>query len=259
MTAPLPETEIPVAFAERRRPPETRRRRKPRAPVRAASRLGALLAKDLLLEWRRKEQVAAMAIFALMAAILFVFAVDPTPAELVRLGPGALWIAFLFAGTLGFAKLFGPEERHDALTALLLAPVDRTALFLAKAAAAALFMGLMESLMTPVFIALLDLPLVPVLARFALVAALATVGFCIPGTLIGFLTSRTAARELLLPILVLPLTLPVLIAAAKATRILLEGPAGRIAEFNLWLTLMVAFDTVFGVLCCWAFERAVEE
>ncbi|MBA2564276.1 MAG: heme exporter protein CcmB [Gemmatimonadetes bacterium] len=220
----------------------------------------ALIAKDLLLEWRHKEQLAAPAVFALLAATLFVFAVDPTPAELTRLGPGALWVSFLFAGTLGLGKVFAPEERDDALTALLLAPVDRTALFLAKAASAALFMGFMEALMTPVFFALFDLPLLPILGRFVLVAGLATAGFSLLGTLLGFLTSRASARELLLPILALPLTLPLLIAAAKATRILLEGPAGpRFADLHLWLTLMLAFDVVFGVLCCWGFERVVEE
>jgi heme exporter protein B len=222
--------------------------------------LTALLAKDLLLEWRRKEQVAALGVFAFLAVVVFVFAVDPTPAELTRLAPGALWIAFLFAGTLGFGKVFAAEERDDALTALLLAPVDRTALFLAKASSAAVFMGVMEALMTPVFFALFDLPLLPVLGPFVLVATLATAGFALLGTLVGFPTARAAARELLLPILVLPLTLPLLIAAAKATRILLEGPAGpRFADLHVWLTLMVAFDVVFGVLCCWGFERAVEE
>ena len=226
----------------------------------AVTRLGALLAKDLLLEWRRKEQVVAMAVFALLAAILFVFAVDPTPGELLRLGPGALWISFLFAGTLGLAKVFAPEERNGALTALLLAPVDRSALFLAKAASAALFMGLMELLMTPVFVALFDLPLAHVLPAFALLAAVTTVGFCLPGTLLGFVTARAAARELLLPILLLPLALPLLIAAAKATRILLEGAAGPgAAGLSLWLALILAFDAVFGVLCAWGFERAVEE
>ncbi len=225
-----------------------------------AFRLGALLIKDLLLEWRRKEQVAAMGIFAFLAAILFVFGVDPTPAELSRLAPGALWISFLFAGTLGLAKTFAPEERSGALTALLLAPVDRTSLFLAKTAAAALFMGVMEALMTPVFFALFDLPLLPILPRFALVAALATVGFCLLGTLVAFATTRAAARELLLPLLLLPLTLPLLIAAAKATRILLEGPGSpRIADLHLWLSLMLVFDVIFGVLSCWGFERAVEE
>ena len=201
-----------------------------------------------------------MAVFAFLAATLFVFAVDPAPAELRRLAPGALWISFLFAGTLGLGKVFAPEERDGALTALLLAPVDRTALFLSKAASAALFMAVMEALMTPVFFALFDLPLLAVLPHFCLIAALATLGFCLPGTPLSFVTARAAARELLLPILLLPFTLPLLIAAAKATRILLEAPeGGRVADLHLWLTLMGAFDAVFGVLCCWGFERAVEE
>ena len=220
----------------------------------------ALVGKDLLLEWRRKGQVAAMGTFALLAAVLFVFAVDPRPDELGRLGPGALWISFLFAGTLGLARLFTAEERNDALTALLVAPLDRTGLFLGKAFAAAAFMGAMEILMTPVFFALFDLPLFAILPRFALVAALATAGFSLVGTLLAFATARSAARELLLPILLLPLTLPLLIGAAKSTRLLLDSSAGApLADLHLWLTLMATFDVVFGVLCCWGFARAVEE
>jgi heme exporter protein B len=226
----------------------------------SAASFRALLAKDLLLEWRRKEQLAAMGVFAFLSAVLFVFSVDPTPAELRRLGPGALWIAFLFAGTLGLAKVFAPEEKNGALTALLLAPLDRTGLFLTKAASSALFMAAMELWMTPVFFALFDLPLLAILPGFVLVSILATVGFCLLGTLLGFLTSRSASRELLLPILLLPLSLPLLIAAAKSTRILLADAEGAvIAGLHLWLTLMISFDVIFGVLCCWGFERAVEE
>lgn len=226
----------------------------------AAGRFTTLLHKDLVLEWSRPGAVAAMGTFAFLGAVLFVFAVDPTPAELRRLAPGALWIAFLFAGTLGFAKVFAPEERSGALTALLLAPLDRTGLFLAKAASAALFLAAVELVMVPIFFALFDLPLVTILPRFTLVAVLATIGFALLGTLVGFATTRSAARELLLPLLLLPLTLPLLIAAAKATRILLEGPQSPAADdLSVWIALMGSFDVVFGVLCSWGFERAVEE
>ena len=150
--------------------------------------------------------------------------------------------------------------RSGALTALLLAPVDRTGLFLAKVTSAALFLALVEVLMLPVFFAMFELPLIEILPRLAVVAGLATVGFALLGTLVGFATSRSGARELLLPLLLLPLALPLLIAAAKATRIMLEGPGGPAAgDLPVWIALMGSFDVVFGVLCCWGFERAVEE
>lgn len=222
-------------------------------------RWAAVVANDLRLEWRRPGRVAAMGVFALLAAVVFVLSAEPEPEPLARLGPGALWVAILFAGTLGLGKTFAEEERDGALTALLLSPLDRSALFLAKAASTALFLGAVQAVMTPVFFALFGLPLLPVLPGLAVLAALATAGFSLLGTLVAFITSRAAGRELLLPVLLLPLVLPLLVAAARGTRVLLASPGAPLADLSAWLTLMVVFDVVFGVLGCWGFERAVED
>ena len=222
-------------------------------------RWAAVVANDLRLEWRRPGRVAAMGVFALLAAVVFVLSAEPEPEPLARLGPGALWVAVLFAGTLGLGKTFAEEERDGALTALLLSPLDRSALFLAKAASTALFLGAVQVVMTPVFFALFGLPLLPVLPGLAVLAALATAGFSLLGTLVAFITSRAAGRELLLPVLLLPLVLPLLVAAARGTRELLAAPGAPLADLSAWLTLMIVFDVVFGVLGCWGFERAVED
>ncbi|HEY7530507.1 MAG TPA: heme exporter protein CcmB [Gemmatimonadota bacterium] len=222
-------------------------------------RWGAIVLNDLRLEWRRPGRVAAIAVFALLAGVVFVLASDPEPEPLARLGPGAFWVAILFAGTLGLGKTFAEEERDDAMTALLLSPVDRSALFLAKAASTALFLLAVEVVMAPVFFAMFGLPLLRVLPGLAALAALATAGLALLGTLLAFLTARAAGRELLLPVLLLPLVLPLLVAAARGTRVLLASPVPALADLSAWLTLMAAFDVVFAVLGCWGFERAVEE
>lgn len=222
-------------------------------------RWGAIVLNDLRLEWRRPGRVAAIAVFALLAGVVFVLASDPEPEPLARLGPGAFWVAILFAGTLGLGKTFAEEERDGAMTALLLSPLDRSALFLAKATSTALFLLAVETAMTPVFFAMFGLPLGRVLPGLAALALLATAGVALLGTLIAFITTRAAGRELLLPVLLLPLLLPLLVAAARGTRVLLGSPGASLADLSAWLTLMAVFDVVFAVLGCWGFERAVED
>jgi heme exporter protein B len=145
------------------------------------------------------------------------------------------------------------------MTALLLSPLDRSALFLAKATSTALFLLAVETAMTPVFFAMFGLPLGRVLPGLAALALLATAGVALLGTLIAFITTRAAGRELLLPVLLLPLLLPLLVAAARGTRVLLGSPGASLADLSAWLTLMAVFDVVFAVLGCWGFERAVED
>lgn len=222
-------------------------------------RWAAIVANDLRLEWRRPGRVAAMGVFALLAGVVFVLASDPEPEPLAHLGPGAFWVAILFAGTLGLGKTFAEEERDDALTALLLSPLDRSALFLAKASSTALFLLAVEAVMTPVFFALFGLPFAAVLPGLVVLAVLATTGFALLGTLLAFLTSRAAGRELLLPVLLLPLAVPLLVGAARGTRMLLGPASTSLADLSAWLTLMASFDVVFAVLGCWGFERAVED
>jgi heme exporter protein B len=218
---------------------------------------GAILGKDLRLELRRVETVATMVVFAVLVAVIFVFAGDPTPADLRRLGPGALWISLLFAGALGFGRWFAQEERNQALQGLLVSPVDRAALFAGKWAGATIFLLALECALVPATVTMYQLDLRGAWPELALLLAVVTIGYSALGTFFAAVAARTTAGELLLPILLFPLSVPLVLAGAEGGQALVEG--GRIGDYWSWLSLAVAFDVIFGTVCTLAFEYVIEE
>lgn len=217
----------------------------------------AILAKDLKLELRRVETVATMAMFAVLVALVFVFAGDPTPADLERLGPGALWVSLLFAGAIGFGRWFAQEERNQALQGLLVSPVDRGALFAGKWAGATIFLLAIECALVPVTVTMYQLDLRGSLSELALLLVVVTLGYSALGTFFAAVAAKTSAGELLLPILLFPLSVPLLLAGAEGGQALIEG--GRMGEYWSWLSLAVAFDVIFGTVCTLGFEYVIEE
>ena len=213
----------------------------------------AILGKDLKLELRRVETVATMAVFAILVALVFVFAGDPTPADLRRLGPGALWVSLLFAGAIGFAQ----EERNQALQGLLVSPVDRAALFAGKWAGATIFLLGIECALVPVTLTMYQLDLAASLIELALLLVVVTMGYSALGTFFAAVAAKTSAGELLLPILLFPLSVPLILAGAEGGQALVEG--GRMGDYWSWLSLAVAFDVIFGTVCTLAFEYVIEE
>ena len=218
---------------------------------------GAILAKDLRLELRRVETVGTMVVFAVLVATMFVFAGDPTPQDLRRLGPGALWVSLLFAGAIGFGRWFAQEERNQALQGLLVSPVDRAALFAGKWAGATLFLLGIECALVPVTLTMYQLDLRGAWGELALLLVTVTIGYSALGTFFAAVAARTTAGELLLPILLFPLSVPLLLAGAEGGQALVEG--GRMADYWSWLSLAVAFDVIFGTVCTLAFEYVIEE
>ena len=211
--------------------------------------------KDILLELRTKEIITSMLVFAVLAVIIFNFAFDPTPAVLALVVPGILWVAFTFAGILGFNRSFILEKDRGSLDGLLLCPVSRDVIYLGKLAGTFLFMLTMEALLFPIFAVLYNVSLwIPGLF---LVTALATLGFAAVGTLFSAMAVNTRSREIMLPLLLLPVTVPVIIAAVEATAALLGG-AG-LAELGRWLTLLLAFDVIFLVISSFLFGAVLEE
>jgi heme exporter protein B len=217
----------------------------------------AILAKDLRLELRRVETVVTMAVFAVLVALVFVFAGDPTPADLVRLGPGALWVSLLFAGAIGFVRWFAQEERNQALQGLLVSPVDRAALFAGKWAGATIFLLAIECALVPVTLTMYQLDLGGSFAELALLLVVVTIGYAALGTFFAAVAAKTSAGELLLPILLFPLSVPLILAGAEGGQALVEG--GRMGDYWSWLSLAVAFDVIFGTVCTLAFEYVIEE
>lgn len=217
----------------------------------------AVLAKDVTLEVRRVESLGTVAIFALLVVLMFVFAGDPTPTDLQRLGSGALWVSLLFAGAIGFGRWFAQEEQNDALQGLLLTPVDRGVLYLGKWAGAALFLLALECLLVPAALMLYGLNPRGAWGHLMLLVAVVTIGYAALGTFFAAVAARTTAGELLLPILLFPLSVPLVLAGAEGGQALFTG--GPRDTYWEWLALAAAFDVIFGVVCMMAFGTVVEE
>ena len=217
----------------------------------------ALIRKDLQIEFRTKETVAALLLLGLLTLTVLSFAFDPTSALRAEAAPGALWVAVIFAGVLGLSRSFVAERENDCLHGLLLSPVDRGTIYLAKAVANVLFMLMAQVVIVPIFLFFFNVPVGLNLFGVMLALALGLVGFSAVGTLFAAISVRTRVREVMLPLLMLPLTVPICIAGVKVTSRLLAGKPW--AEVTPWLHLMVGFDVVFLVVGWLVFEYAVEE
>lgn len=221
--------------------------------------VGALLRKEAQLELRAPQVVPAMAIFAVMTLVVFHFALQRRSLE-GELAAGVLAVTLLFAAMLGVSRLFVADREEGGLDGFLLAPVDRTALLVAKALALLGFLVLLELVLVPAFVVLLLGPGLGAgaLAELVAVLLLADAGIAVVGTLVGALAVQTRARDLLVPLLALPLMLPVVIALAKgSTPLLLEADPG--SPPARWLAVLGLYDLVFGLLAYGLFDYLVED
>lgn len=213
----------------------------------------AILAKDIRYELRSKQTWTSMGMFALLILVIFNFAFDLHVDNKSAVAPGALWVAFIFASLLGLGRTIAAEREQGSMDRLLLCPVDRKAIYLAKLLGNLLFIGVVELIALPVYAALFDVPLFAVL--LIPIVLLGTLGIAIIGTLFATMAAATRARELLLPILVFPLIVPVVIAAVRATEALLTPTSNE----PPWLGLMLAFDIIFLSVSTLTFQYVIEE
>jgi heme exporter protein B len=201
-----------------------------------------ILGKELRLEFRTRELLTTTIVFVLLVIVLFSFSFDPTRDESRRFGPGLLWLAFLFAASLMLHPAFARELVSDTLSALRLAPVEAFAILLGKILANFLFLLATELLLLPVFAVLYNAPVQPALGRILLVLVLGSLGISTAGTVFSALSAQARMREMLLPLLLLPVLAPVLIASVECTSGLLAEPAVLRME---WLKFLIGFDVVF--------------
>jgi heme exporter protein B len=201
-----------------------------------------LLKKELRSEFRTRELLLTTWVFVLTVLVLFSFTFDPTQSESRRFGPGLLWLALLFAGSLMLHPSFAREQVNDTLAALRMAPIEPVSIIAAKILANFCFLMVAEFFLLPIFAVLYNLSLVPILGQLLLVMLLGTFGLAIVGTVFSAISSQARMRELLLPLLLLPLLAPALIASTEATRGLLEDPPGLQME---WVGILAAFNIVF--------------
>ena len=223
--------------------------------IRAA---GAILRKDLTIELRTKEAVPAMTLFTVTVYVLFHFGLDRDSLD-GELASGVLWVTLLLAAVIGVTRLFAAEREQGGIDALLLAPVDRTALFLAKAVALFLYFVALELVAVPAFgLLLLGPDLLSAFPELLLILLLADVGLAAVGALVSALAVETRARELIVPLLLLPLLVPLLIGAASATEPLLRGAQ---SPEDLWrfLALLSGYDAVFVLISLAVFDFLLDD
>ena len=185
--------------------------------VAAFRQIFAILRKDLLLELRSKEVLTTMLVFALVVVVLFNFVFDPGAEEVKVTAPGILWVAIVFAGNLGLSRTFAREQENGVIQGLLLCPIDRSYLFVAKVLGNIIFIFLLEVVILPVMIVLFDVHVGGAWPMLLLVLLLGIIGFASVGTVFSAISANTKSRAVMLPILVFPVSLPVLLTSIRGT------------------------------------------
>ena len=215
----------------------------------------AVIWKDLTAEWRTRENLSAMLVFALLVILIFNFALDLDIQAQESLSAGVLWTTFIFAGTIGLNRSLAVEKDRGCLDGLLLAPVDRSVIYFGKAIGNLIFMLLVEIIVLPVYSFLYQVPVFQ--PGFLLVVILGSIGYVAVGTLLATMVIQARTRDILLPILLFPLSLPVIIAAVKASQgFLLMVP---LTEISAWLNLLIVYDLIFTASAFMVFDFVVEE
>lgn len=212
--------------------------------------------KDIVIEMRSKESLSSMMMFGLLVLVTFNFAFEPSSLERALIAPGTLWVAFSFAAILGLNRSLAAEMDNDCLQGLLLAPISRGDLYLAKVAGNFIFMMIAELIILPVFVIFNNLRFNVQFLEIAAIACLGTLAIAAVGTILSTISANTRMREVLLPVLQIPLTVPVVIAAVDATGRVLTGET---REISSWLYLLAGFSIVYLTVSYLVFEFAVEE
>jgi len=215
----------------------------------------AITWKDALSEMRTKEIVFSVLIFTFLVIVIFNFAFSASQETMRLVAPGILWVTFTFAGILSLNRSFIPEKEDGCLEGLMACPISREVIYVGKMLGSLLFLLIIEIIALPIFALLFNLPLLS--AQFVTITFLATVGFVAVGTLFSALAVNTKAREMVLPILFLPVVVPIIISAVKASELALSGESW--SGLSPWLQIIGAFDAIFLVVSFWVFAFVIEE
>jgi heme exporter protein B len=221
------------------------------------TRVGAIVWKDLTAERRTKANFNAVVFFAGLILLLFGFALGPDHDALRNVAGGVLWLTVLFSGVLSFNRSYEQELEHGALEMLLLYPGDRRSIFLGKLIANLTFVLLVEVIMVPAAALMYDIPVWSVILPLSVVLFLGSFGFVTLGTFYAAMASRLRAREVLLPLLLFPMLIPLLVAAVQATGAILDGDLMR--ESGSWIRLLIVYDVIFFLGALFAFEHVIED
>lgn len=216
----------------------------------------AIVGKDLQAEYRTKELLSSMLLFAFLTVVIMSFAFNPTKDVVKQVFPGMIWVVFAFAGVLGLNRSFLMEKNNDCIAGLTLAANDNSAILVGKLASNLIFMLVVELVSLPIFFVLFNFRSKGSLGLLIAVVVLGTVGFVAIGTFLAALAVHAKNSEVLLPIILFPLLVPLLIAAVQATGAILSGQDFN--EWSLWLKMILGFDLIYLVVPTLLFEYLLE-
>jgi len=217
--------------------------------------VGAVVWKDLRAEYRSRELLGSMLVFAMLVILIFNFALELDIRTRETVASGVLWVTFAFAGTLGLNRSMGVEKDRGCLDGLLLAPVDRSAIYFGKMLGNLIFMTIVEAIVLPTFSVLYNLNLIN--PGLILVVILGSIGYSAVGTLLSSMAVQARTRDILLPILLFPVSIPLLLAAVKASNGFLQS--FEMTEIMPWLNILLVYDVIFIAVAFMLFDFVVEE
>jgi len=222
----------------------------------------AILRKDVRTEVRTRQMISSMFVFAVLVLLVFNFTLFLDEIRAIELGPGILWVAFVFAATLGLNRSFAIEGENRCLSGLMMAPAPRSSIYFGKLLSNILFMTVMEIFVLPLFVVFFNLSIWELLspselATFFLVLLLGTVGYAAVGTILAAVAANTTMREVLLPVLLFPVSVPIVIGAAESTRLLFD--VDPLSSPWIWIRVLLVFAVVFLFVSWLTFEYVIEE
>ena len=221
------------------------------------NQVAAIVWKDFVTELKTRELFSSMFIFALLVIIIFIFSIDLGIVKASEVGPGVLWVAFLFAGTIGLNRSFMLEKENDCLRGLLLAPVDGTVLYFGKLFSNLVFLLTMEVFILPLFMIFFNVDLLSNLLPLLYVIFVGTLGFCAIGTLLSSLSANLKTRDIMLPILLYPLMIPIVIGSVQMTGQVLAGEP--LSGMMNWVSLTLCFDVIYIAVSIMTIDFVLEE
>jgi heme exporter protein B len=214
----------------------------------------ATLAKDIRLEWRSKDALNSMLFFSLLVVVIFSFSFDPTAEESRQIAGGLVWVAFLFSTIVALNQTWARELRNQVLDAYRVSPAPANALFLAKALGNFILVSLLEALMAPLFMVFYNLRILGTAWQLIPVCVLGTWALVASGTFFAAMSIRTRMREVMLPLILFPLSIPAIQSMVEATRIILSGDGSP----RFWIVLLLTYDVVFTTACLALFETVLQ-
>jgi heme exporter protein B len=215
--------------------------------------MASTLAKDLRTEWRSKDAINSMLFFALLVVVIFSFSFDPNAEESRQIAGGLIWVAIVFSSIVALNQTWAREVRNHALDAYRISPAPANTMFMAKAIGNFLFVALIELITAPLFIAFYKLRAIGPAWQLFPVAALGTWALVVNGTFFATVSLRTRSREIMLPLLLFPISIPAVLAMVSATTAILT------AEYSarFWIVLLLSYDVIFTVACLLLFETVL--